>query len=104
MSRGLTSVLHWISVQARVAFSTAEAKLYSQVRGLQQMLRLKYLWVELRPLASGSLECISEVDSTACKCFLLRHGVDSLKHLAARTVRARQVVPTRIHRGTTDAA
>ena len=83
---------HWCRVQARVALSTGEAELYAQVRGLQEMLSMKYILEELRPSERSALRCITEVDSTACKGILLRHGVGQLKHLATRTMWAQQVL------------
>ena len=82
---------HWCRVQARVALSTGEAELYAQIHGLQGLLSLKYLMEELRAAECRSLECVAEVDSTACKGIMLRHGVGQLKHLATRTMWAQQI-------------
>ena len=53
---------------------------------------MKYILEELRPSERSALRCITEVDSTACKGILLRHGVGQLKHLATRTMWAQQVL------------
>ena len=41
---------------------------------------------ELRPAECRSLKSVAEVNSTACKSIMLRHGVGQLKHLATRTM------------------
>ena len=55
------------------------------------MLRLKYLMEELRPAECRKLKYMAEVDSTACKGVMLRHGVGQLKHVAPRTMWAQQI-------------
>ena len=92
MTGGRLFVHNGSRVQACVALSTAEEELYSQVRGLQAMQSLKYMLQEVPSLRSHSLECISEVDSTACIDVMLRHGVVQLKHLATRATWAGQIV------------
>ena len=76
----------WCRVQARVALSTGEAELYAQNQGLQELLSMKCLMEELRPAECHTLKCVAEVDSTACKGVMLRHGVGQLKHVANRTM------------------
>ena len=92
MFRGRHLLHHRCRVQAPVALSTGEAELYAQIRGLQEMVSLKCLMEELRPAEGRTLECIEEVDSTACKGIMLRHGVGELNHLAMRTVWTQQII------------
>ena len=84
VSRGGHFLFHWSSVQARVAFCTAEAQHHSQDHGFQEMPSQKYLLGELRTVESRSHKCILGVDSTARKGIILRRGVGQLEHLATR--------------------
>ena len=92
MFRGRHLLHHRCRVQAPVALSIGEAELYAQIRGLQETVSLKCLMEELRPAEGCTLECIEEVDSTACKGIMLRHGVGQLNHLATRTMRTQQIL------------
>ena len=38
------------------------------------------------------LQCVAEVDSTACTGILLRHGVGQFKHFATPTMWAQQIL------------
>ena len=57
-----------------------------QIQGLQELLSLKYMMEEPRPVEGA------EVDSTACNGIMLRRGVGQLKHLATRTIWAQQIL------------
>ena len=87
--RGRHLLHHWCRVQARGALSTGEAELCAQIQGLQVLLSLIE---ELRPAECRTLKCVAEVDSTASKGIMLRHGVGQLKHLATRTMWAQQIL------------
>ena len=82
---------HWCRVQARLALNTGEAELYAQIQGLQEVLSLKYLMQELRLTDYCTLKCFAELDSTACRWILLRHGVGQLKHLTTQRMWAQQI-------------
>ena len=92
MFRGRHLLHHLCRVQTPVALSTGDAELYAQIRGLQEMVSLKCLMEELRPAEGRTLECIAQVDSTACKGIMLRHEVGQLNHLATRTVWTQQIL------------
>ena len=47
---------------------------------------------ELRLSECHTLKCIAEVDSTACKSIILRHGVGQLKHSATGTMWAQRIL------------
>ena len=83
--RGRHLLYHCCRVQASVTLSI-EPELYAQIQGLQESLSLTYLMEELRPAECRTLMCVTEVDSTARKAIMLRHGVGQLQHLATRTV------------------
>ena len=89
--RGRHLLHHCCRVQASVTLST-EPELYAQIQGLQKSLSLRYLMEELQPAECRTLMCVAEVDSTARKAIMLRHGVGQLQHLATRTVWAQQVI------------
>ena len=76
--RGRHLLHHWCGVQARVALSTGEAELYAQILCLQELLILQNLMEELRPAEYRTLKCDAEVNSTARKSIMLRHGVRQL--------------------------
>ena len=52
----------------------------------------KFIVEEVQPSERSTLRCITEVDSTARKGILIRHGLGQLKHSAARTMWAQQVL------------
>ena len=65
---------HCCRVQARVTLSTREAELYEKVRGLREMLNMKYVMEELRLSYGRARRCIIEVASIAGKEVLFRES------------------------------
>ena len=68
------ATLFIIGVGSRLKSRPAPEKLYAQVRGPQVMLSTKCMMDELRPSGVHGLRSVTEVDSTAYKGALLRHG------------------------------
>ena len=77
-------------MQGRVALSSAEAELYSSARGTQELLGLAAFIREDR--RGKALQLESQLDASATKGIVLRHGVGQLKHPAVRSLWVQKVI------------
>ena len=77
-------ISHWCRLQDRIALSSGEAELYAGVRGISEGINLLELMKEMDPHGTYCLE--HNVDATACKGILLRHGAGGLKHLETKVL------------------
>ena len=89
-SRGLIMLgthllLHWCRVQ-----SSGEAKLYSNIRGTQELFFIKNIIEE--DAGKGALSFVSKVDASACKAIMLRHDVVKLKHLSLKCMWVQEAI------------
>ena len=81
---------HWCRVQGQIALGSGEAELYSNIRGIQELLFVKNIIEE--DAGKGALSLVSKVDASACKGILLRHGVVKLKHLSLKCMGVQEAI------------
>ena len=81
---------HWCRVQGQIALSSGEAELYSNIRGIQELLFIKNIIEE--DAGKRALSLVSKVDASACKGIPLRHGVGKLKHLSLKCMWVQEAI------------
>ena len=81
---GAHMLMHWCRQQDRIALSFGEAELYSGVRGLAEAINVLEMIQEVREGRKLMIE--HNIDATACKGVLLRHGAGQLKHIETKSL------------------
>ena len=73
-------LVHWSKMQANIALSSGEAELNSAVKGVSEIIGVKFLCDEMLV----PLKMTLKTDATVCKSILLRHGTGKIKHLSTK--------------------